>query len=181
MACIYLDRKFYWQIHLDIIDFHNKFADKEILFTYNKILRICNKLFFLGTIVSAVSCVLYPIIDSLFISKKLILGFGFLIPFTNPEEILGYLLNFVFQNTQVVILCFGYVTFIRMYWMLFAHACVRSEILKSNLEAFNGNITYTHDDKQNQQLALMLNEIVELHIEYLRLVILFLNVKILKY
>lgn len=103
-------------------------------------------------------------------SKRLVLGFGFLIPFTNHEKWFGYILNFMFQNIQVVILGFGYITFIRMYWMLFAHACARSELLRNSLEDFNEHITDdSYDEQQNQVLGSLLKKIVQFHLEYLRL------------
>lgn len=169
MACICLNRKIFYQLHLEIVDFHKRFKHKEILFTYIKILRICNNIFCCFGVASILACVLYPIMDSLFMSKKLVLGFGFLIPYTNHEKWFGYILNFIFQNIQVVVLGFGYITFIRVYWLFFAHACVKSDILRSTLEDFNGHIgNDSYDEEQNQEMELRLKKCVQFHIEYLR-------------
>lgn len=153
-------------------------ADKPICFEYIKFYGFCNKLFCIGTILCVVACFVYPIFDSIFLAKQKVLCFGFLIPYTDPQELVGYALNFLFQIWQVIVLCFGYVAFLRMYFLLFVHACLRSDILKINMEDFNGHITEFDDQiHQNEKLSIMLNEIVRQHLNYLKLINSFLLLK----
>lgn len=153
---------------MGFIDFHNKYADKQILFDSNKILRWCNKILIIGCILCDVSLMSYPIIDSVFLSKKKVLGFGVLLPFTNPEENIGFFLNFLLHNMEMIAITYGFVAFQRMYFIFFSHACVRIDILKNTVDDLKKYVTDKDDAKQNQLLSLKLNEIVQLHLEYLR-------------
>lgn len=161
------DSKIFWQIHLDIVSFHKKFADNPILFKYIKKVQLFNKFIFISGGSTVLACIAYPLLDSIFLAKKKVLAFGFLIPFADPDEILGYVLTFVFQIIQVFILGYGYVLFSRVYWQYCAHANVRIDLLKSTVEDLNQHITDNDDEQQSRLLSVMLNEVVELHNNYL--------------
>lgn len=145
---MYLNRKSLWKLHLEIIEFHKKFADKQFLFDNNKKLRFCNKWFGIALIVSVIGCIGYPIFDSIFLAKRKVLGFGFLIPFTDPAENFGYLLNFLFQSIQVCISGYEYAVFLRILCLFFAYACSRIDILENTVQDLNLIVTDTQNDEQ---------------------------------
>lgn len=166
---IHSDSENFWKLHLDIVSFHKKLADNLILLKYVKKVKLFNKLVCISGISTVLACIVYPIFDSTFLAKKKVLCFGFVIPFVDPYETLGYFLTFTFQIAQALILGYGYVVFNRFYWQYFAHANVRIDILKSNVENLNEYITDNDDEEHIQLLmAVKLNEIVELHNDYLR-------------
>lgn len=168
LCSMYLNRKLFWKVHLELIDFHKKYAENKILLEYNKILKFCNKLFASAMIFCIVLLNSYPIVDSIFFAKKKVLGLGYIIPFTYPDENIGFILNFIFQNIQCALSGYGYVVFLRINWLYFAHTCVRIDILKNTVNDLKENITDTYDENNNQIISLKLNEIVQLHVEYLR-------------
>lgn len=163
-----LNPKIFWNLHLDIIDFHNKFADNLILFKYIKKVKFLNNFFCVSGITAVLACIAFPVFDSIFLSKMKVLCFGFLIPFADPNENLGYFLTFVFQNIQVAILGCAYVTFITIYWQYSAHANVRIDILKNAVEDLNEHITDIDDEEKSKLLEVKLKEVVKLHNHYLR-------------
>lgn len=168
---MYSNRKLIWKTHLEIIDFHNKFADKQLLLCdYNKKLRICNKIVGYGCTICVLSCIIYPIFVSIFLSKKKVLGFGFLLPFTDPEELFGYFLNYVFQNVEFIICGFGFIAFLRLYLLLFTQTCLRLDILKNTVDGLTDLVLNNEDSKQDKKISSRINEIVQLHMEYLRLI-----------
>lgn len=165
---MYCNRNIFWKFHLESIEFHKKYAGEHILYDHNKLLILCNKIFGIGTTVCIISGIFYPIFDSIFLSKKKVLAFGYLLPFVDPEGKIGFLFNYLFQNIVLIIVGSGFGIFLRMYWLFFAHACMRSDILKKTVEDLKEHISDIKTEKQNLQLTLKLDEIVEIHIEYLR-------------
>lgn len=164
---MYCNRALFWKFHVGLIEFHKKYAEEPILYDQNKLLILCNKIFGIGTTFCIISGILYPIFDSIFLSKKKVLAFGYLFPFVDPEGKIGFWLNYLFQNIVLIIVGSGFGIFLRMYFLFFAHACMRSDILKNTVESLKEHISDITDEKQNLQLTLKLDEIVELHIEYL--------------
>lgn len=158
----------FWKLHLDIIDFHKNFKNHPILFKYNLKVKYANYFFLMTGVIAVLACTAFPIVDFLFLSKKKVLCFGFLIPFTDPDENFGYFLTYVFQILQVVILAYGYITFTRIYWLYCAHANVIIDVLENSVEALNENITDDNDEGQNQLLTKKLSDIVKLHNAFLR-------------
>lgn len=120
-------------------------------------------------IMNVSTCILFPIIDSILGNKK-VLALGFLIPRTDPDENFGYFCNLLFQNIQLIIVGYGYVVFLRIYWLYFAHACARIDILRSSVHDLNQNITDSDIENRSEILSIKLKEIVQLHTEYLRFV-----------
>lgn len=173
LLSIYSNRKLFWKAHLEIIDFHKMYAEKgkKILFDYYKKMRFCNKLFAISIITNVTGCIFFPIFDSTILGNKKTLALGFLIPYTNPDKNFGYACNFFFQNIQICMVGYGYVVFIRIYWLYFAHACARIDILRSIVDELNENITESYIEQQSKILSLKLKEIVKLHTAYLRFVL----------
>lgn len=165
---MYSNRTIFWKFHLDITEFHKRNADKQLLFDYNKKLQFCNKVFGIFIIITVIICSVYPIFDSVFLTKKKVLCFGVLLIFTNPNGIIGYICNFLFQNIQAVIVGYGYVVFLRIYWLLFAQACARIDLLKISVNDLKEHITDSDNENQNQIVSIKLNDIAQLHLEYLR-------------
>lgn len=160
----------FWKIHLEIVDFHKQFSEQNLLLEYNKKIKPVNNFFGFGGIFLIVVCILYPIIDSIFFAKKKVLCFGFLIPYVDPEEIVGYLCTFVFQNIQVSVLALGYATCLRMFWIFFAHAIARIDLLIITVSDLTKHTTDNDDHEKHTVMTKKLDEIIELHNEYLRFI-----------
>lgn len=165
---MYSNRKMFWTLHLDIIEFHKKNADKQLLFDYNKKLQFFNKVFGIIMIISVIICMLYPMFDSVFLAKKKVLGFGSLLIFTDSEKNIIYICNYVFQNIQAALVGYGYDVFIRIYWLMFAQACSRIDLLKNTVKDLNEHIIDSDDENQNKIVTSKLNDIAQLHEDYLR-------------
>lgn len=164
---MYFNRHIYWKLHLDFIAFHKKYADNNILLDYNKKTRRLNNVLCACIVLFAFCSILYPLIDALFLQKKKVLGFGFLIPFTDPATDFGFYINFAFQCSNIVTAGVGYIAIFRLYWLLFGHLCTKLEVLTSMVEDIKEITENNESGKHDSTISKKLNDIVDFHIDYL--------------
>lgn len=110
---------------------------------------------------------IYPMIDAIFIKKKKVLSFGFLLPFIDPTTNFGFYINFFHQMWCFILGGCGYASVFRSYWLIIGQLIIKIEILKYNTNNLMELIENNNDGKQDKKISLALSEIVELHIGYL--------------
>lgn len=152
----------FWEIHLELIDFHMKNLERELLFFYNKKLKFLTDLSCRVMCFCFAACIVYPVIDSIFNGKSL--AFTFLVPFTEDQSNFGFSINLANQSFLIGIAGCGYVVFLRLYLLLFAHLCVRVDVLVETANELHDPII------ENENVSLKLTEIVTLHLDFLRFI-----------
>lgn len=150
----------FWKLHLSFVEFHKKYAEYNLLFDYNKKIKRCVDLLTKILIPSFLLCIIYPII-ALVIQKKKVLCFSFVLPFIDVNTNFGYSVNYLYQSSQVVVATIGYMTFFRIFWLLFGNALVRVDLLKEFLDELK-------DTDDDATITRKIKEIIDLHLEYMR-------------
>lgn len=145
-----------------------KNLEREILFFYNKNLKLLTDIASGILCICFAACMLYPVIYTVFSRNGKVLAFACIVPFTEAQSNIGYLINLTNQSFFVVFACYGYVIFLRLYLLIFVHLCVSVDVLVEKANELHEHIKYDGTEAQNRKLSLKLTEMVQLHMEFLR-------------
>lgn len=172
MSSVYLHRNMFWKIHLELIDFHKKNLEREILFFYNKKIKFFTDLTTKVLCIGFTACMVYPvIIDIVYSQFGKTLGFACIVPFTDPHTNIGYLINLANQSLIIAFACYGYVIFIRLYFLLFSHLFANLAVLVEKATELHDHITEFGNAEESRIVSLKLSEMVQLHLGFLRFVV----------
>lgn len=96
--------------------------DKKTIWKYTKISKILHDIIDAVLILAGLSFVISSILLTL-ITSTYILPYGFIIPFTDPNTLIGYIINLLYQYFQTYTVVFGFLGFSRIYLTLVIHGC----------------------------------------------------------
>lgn len=120
------------------------------MWKYSKIANILHNILDGIVFVAGSSMVCSPVIVAL-ITKKRFLPYGFILPFIEPNTIIGYVLNLAYQYFQTFVTVFGFLGFTKIYLTLIIHGCNEIAIIVDMIDDLNCLIA-SKNTKKNDEL-----------------------------
>lgn len=167
---IYSNRKLFWNINLSFLEIYKKYGEIDFILEYTKKMQLLLRILSLSILANVSSGCIYPIIDILYIRKKKVLSFAFLLPFIDPVTEIGFYLNFLWQMWHFILGGFGYAAVFRTFWLMTGQLVITIEVLKYKMNNLMEIIENNEDGKKDKLISSELSEIVEYHIIYLEFV-----------
>lgn len=117
---------------------------------YIRISKILHNILDAIVILAGSSMVISPVLVTL-IKKTYFLPFGFILPFTNPNTLIGYGLNLVYQYFQTYVTVFGFLGFTKIYLTFIIHGCNEIATIVDMIADLN-DLILTKNTKKNDEL-----------------------------
>lgn len=170
MQSFYSNRKLFWSINLSFIEIYTKYGEIDFILDYTKKMQLLLRILSISILANVSSGCIYPIIVAIFIQKKKVLSYGFLLPFIDPATSIGFYINFLWQMWGFILGGFGYAAVFRTFWLMTGQLVITIEVLKYKMNNLMDIIENNEDGKKDKLISLELSEIVEYHIKYLKFV-----------
>ncbi|XP_062538466.1 putative odorant receptor 83c [Armigeres subalbatus] len=135
-------------------------CEQKVLIRYTNILKHCAMLFktvFLGA--SALTMLLPLII--FFINGSRILPFGVVLPFTDPESVEGYRINYIYQVSCALWTPPGLTASQNMYFALVFNVCIQYDLLILKLRDLDDLINHNDDGMPDADIHQKIIDIIQ--------------------
>lgn len=168
MHSFYSHQKEFWKMHLSFVDIYKKFSNNDVILENTRKIQLMTQIISISMSTNIICSIIYPYINAIFIEKKKVLSFGFLLPFSDPKTDFGFYINYIFQQNCWVFGGMANMGVFRVFWMLIGQIVIKAELLKCMIQSLRELVDANLDGKNNKKISLQLSEIIDFHISYLQ-------------